>query len=373
MPMPYFDNANDMKAMYGRSGDFDEALEGFVNFSVLIDSSNVSMRDEAVEIYSGAVLICKLLHCCNVEVSCDLIYCKGSPSADAIEGEENLLTEENNKSSHYLNSRELLVKKKYHSTVAECRLRNHANSDVDDTLMFRVAVMLEQARDAGVQNIEFISEGDGQVAYGFGRASAKGSQGIPLKETGQALCCLVAAPSTHCLCRQDQDRHGASLKVISSHSSLIMDTMTKALRYCRWRLHGFKFKSVRSRQHSPQGCTVTIQGESLTILSIFMHIRIPDGKVTHGISFDMPQLIKDCINSALVDLDSTGKLEAPPPSEYEHGSSSNSIQTLADALYGILSRSQDEELVRYATNTLSLGHSEDTILKSLHKLLLTEP
>lgn len=66
-------------------------------------SCSVTLRDEAVEIYSGAVLICKLLHC-NVEVSCDLIYCNGSPSSDAFEGDETLDTGDNNNYSHYLNS-----------------------------------------------------------------------------------------------------------------------------------------------------------------------------------------------------------------------------------------------------------------------------
>lgn len=56
-----------------------------------------------MEIYSGAVLICKLLHC-DVEVSCDLMYCNGSPSSDAFEGDETLATGDNNNYSHYLNS-----------------------------------------------------------------------------------------------------------------------------------------------------------------------------------------------------------------------------------------------------------------------------
>lgn len=325
-----------------------------------------------MEIYSGAVLICKLLRC-NVEVSCNLIYCNGSPSTDAFEGAERLLAKESNTNSLYSNTRELLenISRKtcHHLTVAEFTLKYNANSGVDG---FNVvpAVMLEQARNIGAQNIDIISEGDdAQLAYGFGQASARGSQGMPLKEIGQALCCLIAAPCTPGLCNLDQSRQGVSLQIISSHSSLIRDNLTKALRYCRWRLHGFKYKSVRTGQLSPQGCPVIIESESFTMLSIFIHIRIPDGKIMHGIPFDIPQLIKDCINSALVDLDASAKLEAPLPSEYEHGTSSNSIRPLADALYGILSRSEDEELVRYATDTLSLGHSEDTILKTLYQIL----
>jgi hypothetical protein len=238
--------------------------------------------------------------------------------------------------------------------------------------MHCAAVMLDQARDAGLQNIDFIPEDDVNFFYGFGRASAKGSQGTgPRKEMGQAFCCLVAAPGNHSFCNLEQARQGVALKIISSNSSIIMDNINKTLRYCRWRLHGFKYKSTRSgkQSSSPKDCTVTIQGENSTVLSILIHIRISDGQLMHGIDFDMPQLIKDCINSALVDLDSTRKLEAQPTCEYEHGSRSNSIQTLADALYGILSRSEDQELVGYATNTLSLGHSEETILKTLHRIL----
>lgn len=231
--------------------------------------------------------------------------------------------------------------------------------------------MLEEARDAGLQNIDFTPEGDEQLFYGFGRASAKGQGTGPLKEIGQAFCCLAAAPGNHSFCNQEQARHGVSLKIISSNSTFIMDKINKALRYCRWRLHGFKYKSIRSGKQSlsPQGCTVTIQGENSTVISIFIHIRIPDGQLLDGIAFSMPQLIKDCINSALMDLNSARNLEAQPACEYEHGPRSNSIQILADALYGILSRSEDQELVGYATNTLSLGHSQETILKTMHQIL----
>lgn len=40
MPMPQFVDENDRKAMDGRFGDPNETIDGFINFSVSIDSSN---------------------------------------------------------------------------------------------------------------------------------------------------------------------------------------------------------------------------------------------------------------------------------------------------------------------------------------------
>lgn len=97
------------------------------------------MRDEAVEIYSGAVLICKLLHR-NVEVSCDLIYCNGSPSSDAFEGDETLFPRENNNYHYYHNSGGLSEKIERQYVIqrdADCQLKYLADLDVDSVFVLR--------------------------------------------------------------------------------------------------------------------------------------------------------------------------------------------------------------------------------------------
>lgn len=40
LPMPHFVHENDSKTMNGRFEDFNETIDGFINFSVSIDSSN---------------------------------------------------------------------------------------------------------------------------------------------------------------------------------------------------------------------------------------------------------------------------------------------------------------------------------------------
>ena len=63
MPMPYFENHDDRETMLGRFGDFVEVLDGFINFSVLIDSPNgMLLIDKGENFIGGRVSSYTMFH-----------------------------------------------------------------------------------------------------------------------------------------------------------------------------------------------------------------------------------------------------------------------------------------------------------------------